>query len=238
MSTRRDLPGDLDHLFGRPFGRRAAGTSAAQGEPSALNPSLRAVSRQLHDLGREANRVTEGLSDRQFNWRPAPGRWSVGDCLGHLNIVGSDLLPVIDSAITEARANAWYANGPFDAGLVAKWLLRGTEPPVRRRRRALPEHVPGTDHAIAVALPALQDLVGQLTTRIQAANGLDLTKPKVPAPSGGLFRVNVFELLLLFAAHWRRHLAQARTVRERPDFPRSGAPAEPGRPASPQRPAR
>ncbi len=179
---------------------------------------MRGLIRQFHDIGREAQCLGDGLTDLQFNWRPGVGRWSVAECFGHLNIVGSELLPVFDSAVAQARDLGWRGSGPFRPGFVARWLLRAMEPPARPRRRAPERHVPPADQRAGEGIAALVDLFGQLGSRLQAAAGLDLAKPRVAAPVKLPLRIGVFELLLLFAAHARRHLAQAREVRGRADF--------------------
>jgi hypothetical protein len=98
--------------------------------------------------------------------------------------------------------------------------------------------VPAGDQPVNVTLPALLDLIGQLTSRVQAASGLDLSKPRVSAPATTAFQLRLFELLLLFAAHARRHLEQARTVKGEHGFPKSPAAPEPGRSGFPVRPGR
>ncbi|MBZ5587852.1 MAG: DinB family protein [Acidobacteriia bacterium] len=238
MSTKGTGTEGLDHLFGRPTGRRNVGVAPAGQSSGALNPSLRDILRQFDDANREAQRMVEGLSDRQFNWRPASGRWSIAECYGHLNIVGSEMLPVIDDAVAEARARAWYSNDAFRPRLVGRLLLKATEPPVRHRRRAREHHVPASDQFVKDVLPALVDLNRVLASRVQAANGLDLSRPRVSAPATTIFRLSLFELFLFLAAHGRRHLRQARAVREHPLFPRAPAGPEHGRPSSPAVPHR
>ncbi len=227
----------LDHLFGRPTARKSARAGppgrAGGAEDSAL-PDLR---RQFEDASREAAHIVDGLSPHQVNWRPGSGRWSIAECFGHLNIVGSEMLPVIDAAISETRARACYRSGPFRPRLVARWLLRATEPPVGHRKRAREEHVPHSDQAAQEALSALVGLNELLATRLQAAGGLDLSRPRISVPAATtLFRITLFELFLYLAAHGRRHLAQARTVREHPLFPRTLARPEQPRPSLPNRP--
>jgi len=225
MSGRKPEPGGIDHLFGRPFGRRIPDGPGPVGS-SGSNPSVVGLVRELQEAGREARRLTGGLTDFEFNWRPGGGRWSIAECFGHLNIVGSEMLPLFDSAVAEARRERWYASGPFKTGLVARWQLRRFEPPVRRRMRALERHVPPSNLGVREGVATLLDLFGQFASRLEAAGGLDLARPRVETPTGSVIQISLFESLLLFAAHARRHLEQAREVRERADFG-TGAPPRP-----------
>jgi hypothetical protein len=51
------------------------------------------------------------------------------------------------------------------------------------------------------------------------AEGLDLARVKVPTPISRLLKLSLGMTLAQAAAHERRHLEQARRVRENPRFP-------------------
>jgi hypothetical protein len=238
MSTKGPTTGGTDHLFGRPTRWKPGGTPGPGQSGGTLNPSLRELVLQFDEASREARRIAEGLSDQQFNWRPRSGRWSIAECFAHLNIVGSEMLPVIDSAVAEARSRGWYSNAPFKPRLLGRWLLRATEPPARHKRRSREEYLPSGDQPVKEGLPALLDLNELVASRAQAANGLDLSRPRVEAPVGTIFRISLFELLLFLGAHTRRHLRQARDVKEQPQFPKAPTAPVKGRPAPPLAPAR
>ncbi len=114
-------------------------------------------------------------------------------------------------------------------GFVGRRLIAATEPPVRRKRRARPDHVAAGDQAVDLVLPALLDLNRQFGARVRAASGLDISRPKVAAFGARVFRLNLYELLLVLAAHERRHLSQAQAVKDDPGFPRGTAAAPPSR---------
>jgi len=238
MSTNRPETDGIDHLFGRPTPRKSAGAPATSPAGGAESSGLRELRRGFEEAAREARRIAEGLSAHQVNWRPAAGRWSIAECFGHLNMFGSEMLPVIDEAIFLARSRGWCGNGPFRAGFVGRWLLKGTEPPVRRKRRALDQHVPRSDQDAKDVLSALVDLNGLLASRVEAANGLDVSRPKISLPGVRLFRLSLLEVFLFIAAHGRRHLAQARVVRENPLFPKPSPGPEQASPSVLARPFR
>jgi hypothetical protein len=200
------LPDGTQNLFELGIRRRPAPTGEQQ-------------ERDFRDVAREARVVAQGLSRVQFNWRPTIGQWSIAECLGHLNIMGSQQLVVIDAGIREARTQGWFASGPFTPGFLARRFIRASEPPVRRRRRADALFVPASDQSADIVVPAIVDLQEQLLGRVRLSNGLDLARIRVDAPGRGLLRLNLMELLLFLAAHERRHLAQAWQVRRDPRFP-------------------
>ena len=238
MSSNRTGTDGIDHLFGPPSVRKAGGPPAAGAAQGSDSAEVRELRGGFEEAAREARRIAEGLSALQVNWRPAAGRWSIGDCFGHLNIFGSEVLPLIDGAIGEARRRGWYGGGPLRPGVWARWLLRSTEPPVRRRRTALEHFVPAGDQHPRDALPALVNLNALLVGRLESASGLDMSRPKVAVPGIRLIRLSLYELFRFVEAHGRRHLAQALAVREDPRFPRAAVAPAPGRPSAPARPNR
>ncbi len=50
-----------------------------------------------------AKKLVAELTDEQLNWQPAPGPWSVGQCLEHLSITNEAYLPPISVAVNEQQ---------------------------------------------------------------------------------------------------------------------------------------
>ena len=212
--------------------RRRQGTGAADQKETPLIPQLRELESEFREISREARALGDGLSHEQLNWRPGSGQWSIAECLGHLNMMGSEPLASVDAGIRDARSRQWYSQGPFRIGFFAERLIRATEPPVRWKRSAKHKFVPPSDQPIGLVVPGILDLQEQLIARLGLANGLNLARIRVTAPGRPLLRLNFYELLVFLAAHERRHLEQAWRVRRDRRLPKTG-PARPG--GKPQR---
>ena len=54
----------------------------------------------LHQIRSDSDALVHDLTPAQFNWRPAPDKWSVGECFDHLAIATGLMLsrarPVIE----------------------------------------------------------------------------------------------------------------------------------------------
>jgi hypothetical protein len=174
---------------------------------------LQAPARQFEETKREAGDLAGALTEQQFNWRPAPEKWSIGQCLAHLATT-DQVLPAIDRAIADARTRGWLAPGPFRYGWFASWMIGTMEPPPKRRMRTVSIFTPAAGvlarDDVLKTLAASRD---RLLERIQAAAGLDLKRAIVVSPASRLFRIPLGGYLAFLAAHDRRHLWQARQVR-------------------------
>ncbi len=192
--------------------------SVSPDEP--LVAELQNYKEQFEENRRDAQDLVAGLDDKQFNWRPAAGRWSIAECLAHLNVTGQIYLTVFDRSIKMARAaNPAFEAGPFRHGVFGKLFLRATEPPAKIKVKAPKLIAPLPEHLLAVVLPAYVSLHDQLIRRLSDANGLNLTRVKVISPFSRLFKFSLGHAFAITAAHERRHLWQARQVKEEADFP-------------------
>jgi hypothetical protein len=50
---------------------------------------------QLLAVEQDLPGVADGSSPAQFNWHRAPERWSIGQCVEHLNITTERYIPVL-----------------------------------------------------------------------------------------------------------------------------------------------
>jgi hypothetical protein len=200
-------------------GVEAASTAASE---TPLVEELEDYRRQVEAIREDARELLEGLNDRQLNWRPAAGRWTIGECLAHLNLTGQVYLRTVDKGIKQARSEQLFSRGPYRHGLLGRWFLRATEPPVKRVKVKAPKVVaPLPEHLLAVVAPAFMSLQDAVMQRIREANGLDLGRAKIKSPFLRLLRLSLGQSILAILAHERRHLWQARQVRNDPNFPKA-----------------
>lgn len=181
----------------------------------SLHPELQDYHRQFEAIKSDARSLVSGLSDAQFTWRPEPGRWSVGQCLAHLNIIATKMLPAFERAIADGERRRQHGQGPFKYGWLDRWMLRAMEPPPKRRLRTRPPFVPAAPGPVDQVFAEFLALHDQLIERVRRANGLDLRRVKVRSPVNRLLRFSLGAYFGITAAHDRRHLWQARRVLER-----------------------
>lgn len=194
-------------------------------DPDLRHGELRESLGELRAAGAEAEELTSGLTPEQLSWRPESDAWSIAECLDHLVRTGEAYLEVLDEAIEEGRGRGLRASGvsgDYRPSLVGRWLPGLLEPPpglkipAPRRIRPRPPEPGGDDgHPIAAFL----DLRQRLARRVGAADDLDIARIRVPSPFVPLLRFDLGSAFRVIAAHERRHLYQARRVREAEGFP-------------------
>lgn len=169
--------------------------------------------RQFRAIKQDVRELVAGMDEGALRWRPEPGRWSIAENLLHLIMAGERYVQAIDECVAGARKQRLFSRGPFRHGFFGKLLVQATEPPVRRKLRTPPAMMPHADGPAAALLPVFLHLQDQLAERLQRAEGLDLARATMVSPIMRRVRQSLGLAFAFVAAHERRHLWQAREVR-------------------------
>lgn len=187
-----------------------------------MNSEIEGYLDQLLAIKQDAPGIAGNLSTSQFRWRPAAKRWSIGECFDHLNRAAQQLIRSFDRSIADAQARRLTGDGPFVYPAHERLFVHMMEPPSRLRLRAPRGFVPSPDVMEPAALMerffALQDEFGH---RLRQADGLDLRRVRTRSPVLPWLTYSLGTGFRGFLAHERRHIAQARAVRNDAGFPRS-----------------
>jgi hypothetical protein len=184
-----------------------------------MTPEIESYRDQLLSIKQEVPGLVNNLTDAQFNWRPGQDRWSIAQCLDHLNLTVAKFIPAIDAAIATARQRGLLSPGPFSYPLLERWFVRSQEPPPRMRTRTFKGLVPPSTLPRNDVISRFLDWQEQLDLRLVRADGVDLQRAKHRSPLMPLFTWRLGTMFALTMAHERRHLWQARQVRIDRDFP-------------------
>lgn len=185
-----------------------------------LRPDRAELMAELTRLAFEVKQLADPLDEAQFNWRPRPDAWSVGQCIDHLVRVNRAYLDALETAAEEGRKAGEMGDEPLVPGRVGTWFLRQLEPPPKRRFPTVRKGVPAERCIKAATLVAFGGEQQRLIALVRWTADLDCNCIRFRNPLA--FGLRTFSLatgLLVLAAHERRHLWQARRVVEHPDFP-------------------
>ena len=180
-----------------------------------MSAELEKYDRQIEALKCDAHRLLESLTDAQLVWRPSAGSWSIADCLDHLVVTGNESLPRIRTAISEARSRQVFSNDSFRRSVLGGLLIRSMDAPPRIKFKAPRAYAPVLDLPVAEIVEKFFLLQDELQTELRAAEGIDLMRVKVTNPVSKWWKLSLGEEFALAAAHERRHLWQARRMREK-----------------------
>lgn len=180
-----------------------------------MHPELESHRRQFEQITKDAADLVKGLSEEEFNWRPDPGQWSIEECIAHLTMVGQVELGYVERAIETGRARGLTGSGPFEYSALERYIMRETDPPARHHRPAPKQFTPLHNQPVTAVLPTFNHVQSMFILQIERADGLDLRRVKVVTPITRFIKLSLGTAFAQAAAHERRHLVQARRVREK-----------------------
>lgn len=194
---------------------------AESGARSQLNPDLARIAAQLEAQRREALALIEPLDAQQFNWRSGPDRWSVGQCLDHLNQTNGRLVPVLEQAVASGRVRKRTATAPFRYGPFARWFRDSMKPEFKKPLKSPQIYRPSASQLnMAVVADDFDRSLVTMAEIIEQADGLDLARIKAASPVSRFLRVPLGIWFECVVVHDDRHLQQARRVTAEPGFGR------------------
>ena len=182
--------------------------TAAAAEPARVDP-ITEVEREFNDATKRAWTLVHNTDGRLFTVRPSPGSWSAAECISHLSISTQMFLPVLKSAVEDAKKRGLTSERPPKMDLLGRVLAWFLEPPIRQRVKTAAPFVPRSVRAKSEAFGEFASLQDRLVELLHAARGLDLRKVKIVSPFDRRVRYNAFSAFRIVVAHQRRHLWQA-----------------------------
>jgi len=183
------------------------------------NPLLRELLEQVEAVRLDARSLAEGLTPAQLTWQPEPGRWSVAQCLDHLTKTVQLYPERVEQMIAEARGRVQRGARPYRDGMMGRWLVKTLEPPYRMRVRTIPAAEPAPQVDASRVLEEFDEAHRQLERMIIAADEVPLNQGRTTSPFAGWVKMTLGQVLAVNVVHARRHLWQARQVRQQPGFP-------------------
>lgn len=173
--------------------------------------TLKRQSKYMHAL-------TNRLTQRQFTFKPEAGRWSIGECIEHLNISMRAYLKFMNPAIEKDKpvVNGDYAKGTLMGRLMLRALRKDG-----RRYPAPSSFIPPTHKLKADKVRTRFDRqISQLRQALVDCDGLALGTITMPWPVFRFIKISLAQAFELQILHNDRHLKQAEQVIQHVDFPR------------------
>jgi len=174
-----------------------------------LHPQLNAISDEFATAQMRLHRLFEVVPVSKWRDRPASNRWSVAECVAHLNLTAEAFRAPVTAALDAGRAYPRTSTQRYRRGFTGWLLWRIMGPPVRLRVNTAPAFVPDTTASV-------EELVGEFDRRqdeqlgwVWAANGLPLEQLIIVSPFSAKIRYNLFACLSILPRHQHRHLWQA-----------------------------
>jgi hypothetical protein len=159
------------------------------------------------------------LPDEQLYFQPGPGKWSIPEIYGHLNLCLDQYIRSILSRIALAPD---HPSDVYRSSWLGDWLYERIMPRADGsvfKLKSLQAHSPAVKappdgreeiEAFQRHCDALDDILRHVWTK-------DLRRIKIPFLLNGLIRLRLGDMLRFLVAHGERHLLQAQRIMVAPE---------------------
>jgi hypothetical protein len=168
---------------------------------------------EVNDCRRRAQQLADGLSSDQFVLRADAAKWSIAECIAHLNRTAKVVQKITLQGVARAKEKNIRGEAPFPLGARGRLLIWVAEPPPKFRIPA-PRGIapPRTIDQPERLLPDFMRAQDEWERLLQEADGLDLARVTL-GTFFSPFRCQMSGALMWMMAHQRRHLWQAENVK-------------------------
>ena len=165
------------------------------------------VSRTVHLIA-EAESF-RALPEETLNRKPAPGSWSVLECLEHLNLYGDFYLPAIENVLREKGDNR--GDGQFRSGWLGNYFAGSMQPKngKLKKMKTFADKDPAGSRLSTEVLDRFLAQQQRMAGLLKKADTADLSRLKTPVSISRWINLRLGDTFRFVIYHNERHMAQA-----------------------------
>ena len=156
------------------------------------------------------------LSDEQLRWKSAPDRWSIVECLQHLNLAERFYIRNIQHKVDKlGLVQTNPTDQPLESDWVGKAMLFVVDPQVKIKVPApgMIRPRPAADLDPADVKNQFVELQTLLHSLLDKAVYIDWNQEKVMSLFGNWIKIRLGDAFRMLVAHSERHMKQAMRVK-------------------------
>jgi hypothetical protein len=169
-------------------------------------------------IQKHAEIVEENVSDINQNWSSQPNKWSVAECLIHLNLSGQAWLPYIKQSILDLSKKEHEISG-FKNGFFVKKFISFLSPPAKIKLGASKRFKPNNVNQLKNINTDFILQQKEFLQLIEDCESLCLQKGRVQLAIAPYVKVSLGDAFQIVLAHELRHLWQIENIISHKDFP-------------------
>ncbi|MEP7270104.1 MAG: DinB family protein [Acidobacteriota bacterium] len=186
----------------------------AAAEDAHMSAEERAkVIKYLVESESEFLKSIENLSDEQWKFRPAPGKWSVGEVAEHIVLAERSLFANVEKALAAQPNPDWETKTKGKTEFLERVLVN------RTGKAQAPESIVPTGKLSRAEVISQYKQVREKTRKFASTTDLSLKDHTTEHPFAIFNTLNAYQWLIYVPLHNLRHNQQIAEVKANKDFP-------------------
>lgn len=163
----------------------------------------------------------DGATVEQLNWKPAPERWSVAQCLDHLIVADAAYFPILQRIVDGDYKAPWRVRWSPLNGLWGWALLAQTKEEGKNKMKALPKFAPTSSDFDGAIVDRFHAHLNTLLDYFARCEDVDLDRTIIVSPALSFVTYSLRVTFTLLVQHAHRHINQAIRVTQIDGYPAS-----------------
>jgi len=163
--------------------------------------------------------VENQITDQNQNWSSNENKWSVAECLIHLNLSAQEWLPFIRQCIVKmSKTNIQIVE--FKSGFLANKFINFLQPPPKIKVSTSKRFRPDNINQIKNINENFTLYQKEFIQLVQDCKTICLKQAKVSIPGMQSFKVSLGDAFKIVITHEKRHLWQIKNIIDHANFPK------------------
>ncbi len=159
------------------------------------------------------------ISGAQLNWKPAPEKWSIAQCLDHLVVSESSYFPELEKIITGTyRMKFWEKYSPF-TGIMGRIMKDRLQELPKVKMKAPKKIQPSSSEIDTGIIEGYHKNLDRFLGFISNCRSIDLDKTIISSPITSVVTYSLRDAIQFLIQHEHRHINQAIRVKADANFP-------------------
>lgn len=185
----------------------------AQTDPKMTAEERAKLIQWLNESQAETIAAVEKLSDAQWNWKAAPEKWSVAECVEHIMLAESTLMAQAEKALAAPQNPDWAEKTKGKSEFIERVMVK------RQGKAQAPESIVPTGKFSRAELMQKLREVRAKTLKFAETTQLPLKAHTSEHPFPVFGTLNAYQWVIYIPLHNIRHNQQIAEVKANPNFP-------------------
>src|SRR5687767_8463031 len=163
-----------------------------------MHPQLEQIADEFHFATARLHALVRVVPAERWPERRDPARWSVAECVAHLNLTGAAYVIILREAIDRGKGMGGARHtGRYRRDFLGWLLWKSMPPPVRIKTKTAAPFVPQSTAPVAELEAEFVRLQDAQLALLEEADGLPLGDIKVQSPFNEKVKYNLYSCLTI-----------------------------------------
>lgn len=152
------------------------------------------------------------LSEEILNWKVNEDKWSIGQCIDHINVTNKQYFSVFDKVLEDNYKSHWMAKIPGVTNMFGNMIFNSVKPITEKKVKTFPVFEPTQSNIGINVIEEFKEIQNRLQQYFEKVDNLDAEKIIISSPVNKYIVYSLAKAIDIVVVHEQRHFNQAKKV--------------------------